>query len=46
MKTIYVGDLVPSVKSYKRIIEKYEKGIKKGEFFEEPLSEDFNYPDW
>ena len=28
MEHIYVGDLVPSIASYKRAIEKYDKGIK------------------
>ena len=46
MEPIYVGDLVPSVASYKRIIEKYDKSIKEGEFHEEALCDDFNYPDW
>ena len=46
MEQIYVGDLVPSIASYKRVIEKYEKGIKKGEFYEGLLVGDFNYPDW
>ena len=46
MEPIYVGDLVPSIASYKRVIEKYEKGIKEGEFYEEPHGEDFKYPDW
>ena len=43
---IYLGDLVPSIASYKKIIEKYDKGIKEGEFYEEPIGGDFNYPDW
>ena len=46
MEPIYVGDLVPSIASYKKVIEKYEKGIKKGEFYEEHHGEDFYYPDW
>ena len=46
MENIYLGNLVPSIASYERVIEKYDKGIKKGEFYEEPLGEDFNYPDW
>ena len=46
MKTIYVGDLIPSIASYKKIIEKYDKDIKDGEFCEEPTGGDFNYPDW
>ena len=28
MEPIYVGDLLPSIASYKKIIEKYDKGIK------------------
>ena len=44
MEPIYVEDLVPSIASYKKIIEKYDKGIK--EFYEEPIGGDFNYPDW
>ena len=31
--------------SSKKIIEKYYKFIKKGGFYEEPTSRDFNYPD-
>ena len=46
MEPINVGDLVPSIASYKKIIEKYDKGIKEGEFYEEPIGGDFNYPDW
>ena len=46
MEPIYIGDLIPSIASYKKVIEKYEKGIKKGEFYEEPLCADFIYPDW
>ncbi len=30
METIYLGDLVPLIASYKKIIEKYDKGIKEG----------------
>ncbi len=43
---IYVGDLVPSIATYKKIIEKYDKGIKEEEFYEEPIEGNFNYPDW
>ena len=39
MEPIYVGDLVPSIASYKKIIEKYDKGIKEGEFYEESIEE-------
>ena len=46
MVHISIGDLVPSIASYKKINEKYDKGIKKGEFYEEPIGGDFNYPDW
>ena len=46
MEPIYVGDLVPSIESYKKIIEKYDKGLKEGELYEEPLGVDYNYPDW
>ena len=46
METIYVGDLVPLKASYKGIVEKYDNGIKEGEFYEEPFGGYFNYPDW
>ena len=41
-----IGDLIPSIASSKKIIEKYDKGIKEGEFYEDPIGRDFNYPDW
>ena len=45
MEPIYVGDLLPSIASYKKIIEKYDKGIKEGEFYEDlsNLSKNINY---
>ena len=46
MEPIYIGDLVPSIASYKNIIEKYDKGITEGEFYEESIGDDVNYPDW
>ncbi len=46
MEPIYVGDLISSIASFKKIIAKYDKGIKKREFYEEPIGLDFNYPDW
>ena len=46
MESIYLGDLTPSIAFSKKIIEKYDKGIKEGEFYEEPTGRDFNYPDW
>ena len=46
MESIYLGDLVPSIASSKKIIEKYYKGIKEGEFYEETIGGDYNYPDW
>ena len=29
MEPIYIGDLLPSIASYKKIIEKYDKGIQR-----------------
>ena len=46
MVSIYVGDLGPSTASYKKVFEKYDKGIKEGEFYEEPFDGDINYPVW
>ncbi len=46
MEPKYVGDLIPSIASSKKIIEKYDKGINEGEFYEEPIGRDYNYPDW
>ena len=46
MEPIYVGDLFLSKAFYKKIIAKFDKGIKEGEFYEEPIGGDFNYPDW
>ena len=45
MEPIYLGDLIPSIASSKKIIEKYNKGLKEGEFYEEPILGDLNYPD-
>ena len=46
MEPIYLVDLVPSMASYKKVIEKYDNGIKEGKLYDEPLGGDFNYPDW
>ena len=46
MEPIYLGDLIPSITSSKKIIEKYYKGIKEGGFYDEPTGRDFNYPNW
>ena len=46
MEPLYLGDLIPSIASSKKIIEKYDKGIKQGVFYEEPTGRDFNYPNW
>ena len=46
MKPIYVRDLIPSIAFSKKIIENYDKGIKEGEFYKEPIGRDFNYSDW
>ena len=37
MEPMYVGDLIPSIASYKKIIEKYDKGIKEGNFMKNLL---------
>ena len=42
MGPIYLGDLIPSIASSKKIIEKYDKFIKEGEFYKEPIGRDFN----
>ena len=36
----------PLIASSKKIIEKYNKGLKEGKFYEEPTGRDFKYPDW
>ena len=46
METIYLGDLIPITAFSERIIEKYDKGLKEGGFYEEPTGRDLNYPDW
>ena len=46
MEPIYLGDLIPSIASSKKIIEKYDKGIKEREFYEEPTGRYFIYPGW
>ena len=46
MEPSYVGDLIPSIHSYQKIIDQYERGLKKGEFYEELIGEDLIYPDW
>ena len=45
MEPIYAGDIMLSIASSKKIIEKYDKGIKEKEFHEEPIVRDFNYLD-
>ena len=46
MEPSYVGDLVPSIFSYQKVIDSYEKALKKGEFYDELIGEDLIYPDW
>ena len=46
MEPIYLGDLILSIASSKKIIEKYDKCIKEGGFYEEPFELDFNKPEW
>ena len=45
-KPVYVGDIIPSVATYQKAINIYKKGLKSGDFYEEPIGDDFNYPDW
>ena len=45
MEPRYVGDLITSIASSIKIIEKYDKGIKEGKFYREPIDRDFNYTD-
>ena len=42
LEPIYLVDFPPSMSSYKMAIEKYYKGIKKGEFNEDHTSRDLN----
>ena len=39
MEPIYIGDLIPSITSSKKIIEKYDKGLKEGDFIKNLLPE-------
>ena len=39
MEPIYLGDLIPPIASSKKIIEKYDKGIKEGDFIKNLLAE-------
>ena len=41
MERIYVGDFVFSKVFYKKVIEKYDKGLKETECYEENLGEHF-----
>ena len=43
---LYVGDIIPSIATYEKVINTYKKGLKSGDFYEEPIGDDFNYPDW
>ncbi len=36
----------PFLAFYKKVMEKYDKGIKEDEFYEEPVGRYFNYPYW
>ena len=40
MEPIYLVDLIPSITSSKKIIEKYDKGIKEGKFYKESIGGD------
>ena len=46
MDPTYVGDLISSISSYEKVIDKYDKGIKEGEFYEEPIGGHLNHTDW
>ena len=46
MEHSYVRDLILSIDSYQETIDQYERGLKKGEFYEEQIGEDLIYPDW
>ena len=46
MEPIYVGDLKPSISYYQKVIDSYEKALKKGEFYEELIREYLICPDW
>ena len=46
MESGYVGDLIPSISSYQKVIESYEKALKKVKFYEELIGEGQIYPDW
>ena len=46
---VYVGDIIPSVATYQKAINIYKKGLKAGDFYEEPIGDDpfgYFYPDW
>jgi len=46
---VYVGDIIPSVATYQKAINIYKKGLKSGDFYEEPIGDDpfgYFYPDW
>tara|TARA_B100000700_G_C14383402_1_gene551466 strand:- start:21 stop:185 length:165 start_codon:yes stop_codon:yes gene_type:complete len=45
-KPNFVGNLVPTIANYQKIISQYKKGIVAGDFYEEPIGTDFVYPDW
>ncbi len=42
MEPIYLGDLIPSIASSKKIIEKYNQGKKRGNFIKNILAEILN----
>ena len=42
MQQIYVGNLIPSIASSKKITQKYHKGLKEGQFYDESIGRDLN----
>ena len=45
-KNLSIKDIVPTIANYQKIISNYKKRINDGEFYEEPIGDDFFYPDW
>ena len=39
-------ELIPSIATYNQTINNYKSDIKAGDFYEEPIGEDFRYLDW
>ena len=46
MEPIYFRDLIPSISSYKKVIDTFEKALKKVVFYGDPIGEDSICPGW